>query len=53
MLTKDHGQKGRPTSLQLGRNPANLQLNPAKTRNRTELHPGQPKQDDGLLKVGN
>src|ERR1700679_37525 len=52
-LTKDHGRKGRFASLQLGRDRANLQVNPAKNRNTTKPHPGRVRQDDGLLKVGN
>ena len=30
-LTKGHGREGRPVSLQVGQNPVNLLLNPAKT----------------------
>lgn len=52
-LTKGHGPRGTPVSLQLGQNPANLLLNPVKSRIGTDLHPGAWAKAHQLRKVVN
>jgi N-acetylmuramoyl-L-alanine amidase/putative methionine-R-sulfoxide reductase with GAF domain len=49
-LTKDHGRQGRPTPLQLRQNPANLLLNPAKTRLRRARVPALGAAEPGYAK---